>query len=113
MMKKFGDEIKSMKNYKLPAGPREQVVRPEEDDIKMNEEEQGRYRSGVGMLLWLSKHSRPDIANAVREASKVMDSGTKVHYQYLLRLIKYTVETGHQKLRLKVNSDCEEKWKLI
>ena len=34
------------------------------------------YRSGVGMLLYLVKYSRPDIANPVRELSKVLDTPT-------------------------------------
>jgi hypothetical protein len=32
----------------------------------LTSEQQTKYRSGVGMLLYLVKHSRPDISNAVR-----------------------------------------------
>ena len=42
----------------------------------MNIEDQKIFRSGVGMLLFLVKHSRPDIANGVRELSKLMDGTT-------------------------------------
>ena len=35
------------------------------------------YRSGVGMLLYLIKHSRPGIANVVQELSKVLDGPMK------------------------------------
>jgi hypothetical protein len=38
------------------------------------------------------KHSRSDISNTVREASKVMDGATRKHWKYLLRMIKYVLE---------------------
>ena len=36
------------------------------------------YRSGGGALLYLTKHSRPDTTNPVRELSKSMD-GASMH----------------------------------
>ena len=47
-----------------------------EDENKVNEKEQALHRSGVGILLYLTKHSRPDITNAVRELSKSMDGAS-------------------------------------
>ena len=41
----------------------------------------------MGMLMWLVKHSRPDIANAVREGSKVMDHTAQHHFDYLINII--------------------------
>ena len=44
------------------------------DDIsKVDEKTKSMYRSGVGTVLYLTKHSRPDITNPVRELSKSMD----------------------------------------
>ena len=44
------------------------------DDIsKVDEKTQSMYRSGMGTLLYLTKHSRPDITNPVRELSKSID----------------------------------------
>ena len=40
---------------------------------------QSEYRLGVGMLLYLLKHSRPKISNAIRELSKVLDGATEAH----------------------------------
>ena len=42
-----------------------------EEEDKITEKEQASYCSGVGTLLNLTEHSRPDITNAVRELSKV------------------------------------------
>jgi hypothetical protein len=49
------------------------VKRPDKEDTLIPVEEQTKIRSGVGMLLYLVKHSRFDIANSVREFSKVAD----------------------------------------
>jgi hypothetical protein len=53
------------------------------------------------MLLYLVKHSRPDISNATRELSKVADGATEAHWKQLLRAIKYTVTTKNKALRIK------------
>ena len=53
------------------------------------------------MLLYLVKHSRPDIANAVRELSKVADIANQAHWKALMRLIKYVLDT--RKFGLKLN----------
>jgi len=53
------------------------------------------------MLLYLVKHSRPDISNAVRELSKVADGATEAHWKALLRCIKYVLDTRKQGLKLK------------
>ena len=75
----------------------------------MEQEKQEKYRSGVGILLWLMKHSRPDIANAIREASKVMDGATRKHWKYLLRIIKYVLETKEKKLRYTLKKEKKQK----
>jgi hypothetical protein len=60
---------------------------------------QKNYRSGVGMLLYLIKYSRPDISNAVRELSMCMDRAT---YGTLPRdALRYQIYFGHQKFLFK------------
>ena len=39
-------------------------------------EDETKYKSVVGTLLYLTKHSRPDITNAVRELSKTMNKSS-------------------------------------
>ena len=46
-----------------------------EDEDKVTEKEQALYRLGVG--LFLTKHSRPDITTAVSELSMSMDGASK------------------------------------
>ena len=49
-----------------------------EEGTQINGDQQHEYWSGVGTLLYLTKHSRPDIANAVCELSKSMDGASKL-----------------------------------
>ena len=44
------------------------------------------------MLLYLIKYSRPDIPNAVRELSKVMDMPNEAHWKDLIRNHKFAVD---------------------
>jgi hypothetical protein len=55
------------------------------------------------MLLYLIKHSRPDLAHAVQELSKVLDGATEAHWQAMMRCIKYVLDTRMYALRLRPN----------
>jgi hypothetical protein len=71
--KEFKHLVGKPRDFKTPAGPKTTIIRPEKEDKLISKKEQTIYRSGVGMLLYLVKHSRPEISNAVRELSKVED----------------------------------------
>ena len=98
--KHFGKKIIDIRKSEIPAGTGDRVVRSKEGLI--TKEAQSKYRSGVGMLLFLVKYSRPDIANAVRELSKANDGATENHMKMLLRVIKYVLLTKNKVLRFKV-----------
>jgi hypothetical protein len=72
--------------------PRFQLVRQNEDIEGVNEVMQSRYRSGVGMLQYLTKHFRPDIVNAMRELSMYMDSAKMDAYKEILRVTKFVLD---------------------
>ena len=90
---KFGEEAMNIRIPKTPGTPRQIVVKSDNEDDWIGKDEQDRYRSGVGMLLYLVKHSRPDIANPVRELSKVLDGATVGQYKEMLRVIRFVLET--------------------
>jgi hypothetical protein len=96
----FGSLVKTNSCNLTPGAPKTVIMRPQPEDPKLNPEEQTKYRSGVGMLLYLVKHSRPDIANAVRELTKVLDGATTAHWKALLRAIKYVFDTKMHALKL-------------
>ena len=96
----FGQYCKGNKYYLTPAAPKTVIVRPEDDMPLLSATSQTQYRSGVGMLLYLVKHSRPDLSNAVRELTKVLDKATVVHWKAMLRAIKYVFDTRGYALKL-------------
>ena len=66
------------------------------------------------MLLSLVKHSRPDIANAVRELTKCMDLGTPVAYKELLKVVKFVLHTKDLGLKMYPNINFEALlWELL
>ena len=106
----FWDEVKNMNVYRTPGTPGFGIIRPKEETPTIDAERQSRYRSGVGMLLYLLKHTRPDIANAVRELSKVLDGATEAAYKELLRIIKYVIDTREYCLKIHPKFDSITKW---
>ena len=71
--RKFGEQVKGLQKYLTPDTPGLNQTRKEKPELRVSAEKHAQYRLGVGMLLYLVKHSRPDIANCVRELSKVLD----------------------------------------
>jgi hypothetical protein len=84
----------------MPGTPRFEIVRPDDGADLIDLNLQSRYRSGVGMLLYLTKYSRPDLCNVVRELSKCMDKATMGTYLEMLRVIKFVIDTKHFCLRI-------------
>jgi hypothetical protein len=97
---KFGEEVVNKRTYRTPGTPRFKIVRPDDEADLIDMNLQSRYRSGVGMLLYLTKYSRPDLCNVVRELSKCMDKATMGTYLEMLRVIKFVIDTKHFCLRI-------------
>jgi len=112
LREKFGERVKKLQMYRTPGTPGYGVLRPEKDDpMQVSKEEHTIYRSGVGMLLYLVKHTRPDIANITRELSKVMDKPTKAAMKELHRAIKFVLDTADYGLKIEPVKR-NEKWNL-
>jgi len=79
--------------------------------VFISDHNQKLYRSGVGMLLFLVKHTRPDLSNGTRELSKVMDKATEGHMKELCRVIKYVIDTKNKCLKLRPE-DTDDKWRI-
>ncbi len=92
-LKEHFEEELPTKEVMIPAAPRSVIIRPKEEEAKIAPEQQSKFRTRVGMLLYLVKLSRPEIANAVRELTKVLDGATESHYKAMLRVMKYIMET--------------------
>jgi hypothetical protein len=73
----------------MPGTPRFKIVRPTDETEKIDGNLQSKYRFGMGMLLYLIKYSRLDLANVVRELSKCMDGANLAAYKEMLRVVKF------------------------
>jgi Reverse transcriptase (RNA-dependent DNA polymerase) len=89
LIEKFGDEVSDKRIYGTPGTPRFKITRPDQGSETIPENLRKHNQSGVGMLLYLIKYSRPDISNAVRELSKCMDRATYGTYQEMFRVVKF------------------------
>ena len=81
--KKFGDMVTKLQVYNIPNAPRGGILRNPGSII--DKEKHGNCRSGMGMMLFLVKHTRPDIANSVCEFSKALDLSSPTAYKGMLR----------------------------
>ena len=66
------------------------------------------------MLLWINK-TRPDLSNAVRELSKVMDGATEQAMKEMMRIIKHVIDTKNVGLKIepKIPKDNKDfNWEL-
>jgi hypothetical protein len=105
----FGSYVTTGKVNITPGAPKYVVMRPEKGGPLLTSEQQTKYRSGIGMLLYLVKHSRPDISNAVRELTKVLDVATLAHRKAMIRVIKCVIDTKMLALKLKPNFSKDNK----
>ena len=90
---KFGEKAMKARLSLTPGTPRFIARTLENKEDKVNAQDHETYRNGVGTLLYLTKHSRPDISNPVRELSKTMDSPAQAHLKEMYKLIKFVLST--------------------
>ena len=107
---KFGEWTKDVRKARTPGPPNMKVNRPKEGEERLNDEDQRRYRSGVGALLYLVKYSRPDITNAVRELSKCMSDANREAEKMLKRVLKFVLDTKNYGLKLEPTMSTKD-WK--
>ena len=90
---KFGERAMKERLSLTPGSPRFKARRLENPEDKVSSEEHETYRSGVGTLLYLTKHNRPDICNSVRELSKTMDAPVPVRLKEMYKVIRHVLST--------------------
>jgi hypothetical protein len=65
LMKNFGEEIKGKRKFVTPGMKRLKLQRSTINMDVLESQFQTKDRSGVGILLYLTKYSQPDISNIV------------------------------------------------
>jgi hypothetical protein len=115
IIKTFGDEVSSLGKYLTPGTPGFKVITPKEGESILPDDKQSRYRTNVGMLMYLVKHSRPDIMNAVRELTKVLGKATIAAYREMLRITKFVIDTSGKGLKMepRIRENPKEPWEFV
>ena len=89
-----------IQSHKTPGMLKFLLMRPLIDSEKISIKDQQKYWPGVGMLLYLVKHSCPNLANTTRELSKTNDGVNPAAYKGLLCIIKYVLDTKNLGLKI-------------
>ena len=76
----------------------------------MDDQMQKQYRSGIGSLLYLVKHSQLDFLNTVCKLSKVIDGANGSHMKAFLRAVKFVQTTQDYKLIMRKMENREPEW---
>jgi hypothetical protein len=102
-LKNLNKNLNESVQWTTPSALNFFVVRPRSKAEMITTEKQKDFRSIVGTLLYLVvvKLSKPDIANPVRELSKVMDGAAPGHEKELKRLRQFVIQTKERKLNIK------------
>ena len=67
--------------------------------------EEWQYSAAVGMLLYLSSNTRPDIQFAVHQVARFSHAPRKSHGQAIKRIIRYLIATRNRGILFKPNLD--------
>ena len=93
LLQSFTDEFGiGGSKHETPA-PAGEILRKGEEKDFVSTDKMTKYRSGTGKLLHLTKWSRPDIQNAVRELTRFMMRTLGAHEVALKRAMEYCVST--------------------
>ena len=65
------------------------------------------------MLLYLVKHTRPDIANAVRQLSTALDKPNEAAFKEMKQVIKFVINTKHLSLKFEPKFQGKEEWNMV
>ena len=75
-----------------PGTPRFIAMRVIDEEDKLPAKEHATYQSGVGTSLYITKHSRPNLCNAVKELSMTIDRPAPIHLKEMYRIIRYVLQ---------------------
>jgi hypothetical protein len=85
-------ELPERGDFRTPAAAGQILIRGDNEGM-LDDKHQHLFRKGVGKLLYLTRWSRPDIRNAVRELTRCCGVAKEAHYKAMLRVMKYCVNT--------------------
>ena len=102
LIQSFTDEFEvSGKEQMTPAEAGQVLVRNTDPKNVVSKERHHYYRSGVGKLLHLTRWSRPEIQNSVREVARQGSSPVLAHVKALHRVMEHCLATPNRGWLLK------------
>ena len=108
-----GDAVTRLNKYLRLGTPGINQVREADKALCLPPEKVKMYCSGVGMLLYLVKYSRPDIDSSVRELSKCLDDSTEACNKEIHHLVKYILDTKDMSLKLWPTGVIGAPWRML
>ena len=103
----------NIQSHKTPGTPKFLIIRPTEEIEEISIKDQREYQLGISMLLYLVKHSHPDLANATRELLKAINGANPAAYKVLLHVIKYVINTKSLGLKIEPMGNSSEPWEIV
>ena len=91
LLKKFGYLTEKVWAPKTAGTPGFVTIKPQEEE-KLDPEGQKIHLSGVGTLMYLLKHSQPDLTIPLHELLKLMDGANMAQYKEMLHVLKFVLE---------------------
>jgi hypothetical protein len=91
--------IGSMKKFNTPAAPGAVLKKPEEGKEILLPAKQTQYRLGVGKGLHMMQYSWPNRYNTVCNLARYMTLAMQVHYDTMLRMMKYVDDTSDSRVQ--------------
>jgi len=82
-------DILKLKKFNTLAAPGTVLRKHDKGEEILTTAKQMQYRSGMGKEMHMMQYSRLDTYNAVRDLARLMTSATQVHYNAMLRMMKY------------------------
>ena len=102
MIQSFGDEYETLDRKRAtPAAPGSILIKVEKESDVVGKKRHTYYRSGVGKLLHMSRWSRSEIQNAVRECARQGSASTEAHVKAMHNVMEYVKSTPNRGWRLK------------
>ena len=103
--------VQHLSKYGTPGTPGVGLVKSTSEEMTIESSLHELYHSGVGMLLFLVKHTRPELSNVVRELSKVVSGTSKYAMKEFMRTTKYVLDTKDYGLKMILDSEKQD-WQM-
>ena len=98
--KNFGELVKKKRTTNVPGTPRLTQMAARNEEEKLGKEAHREFRSNIGSLLCLLKHSMPELSCPTRKLSGHMAGPTSENVEETHWVIKWAIDRPNVGLRI-------------